>query len=86
VLCGPAAGVIKPPRRVWWSGAPEVDLGHRGQAVLFYEQLLDVGGPADIAEWADADLLVSLWPGMGGRAAVRRGWEDRTPRLATAGA
>ena len=83
-LRGPGAGVIEPPRRVWWSGRPAVDLADRGQAALFYEQLLDVGSPADIAAWANPGLLARLWPALGGRAEVRRGWMDANPLLAEA--
>jgi len=81
-LHGPAVGVITPPRAVWWSGEPDVDLGDRGQAVLFYDQLLDVGRPEDIAEWANGAMLLKLWAAMGGRPAVRRAWEDANPQLA----
>jgi hypothetical protein len=83
-LHGPAAGVIEPPRSIWWSGEPTVDLGDRGRAAVFYEQLLDKGTAGDIAEWANGDLLAGLWPTMGGRSEVRRGWEDANPRLAAA--
>jgi hypothetical protein len=81
-LHGPAAGVIEPPRSVWWSGDPAVDLGDLGQAVAFYDQLLDVGTREDIAAWASGDLLAELWPTMGGRPQVRQGWESANPRLA----
>ena len=82
----PAAGVIQPPRDFWWSGGPAVDLDDRGQAVVFYDQLLDKGTREDIATWANGEMLVKLWPTMGGRAMVRRGWEDANPQLAdTAG-
>jgi hypothetical protein len=89
VLCldelhGPAAGIIEPPRGIWWSGEPAVNLGDRGQAVLFYDQLLDKGTRDEIAEWASSDLLVGLWPTMGGRSRMRLEWEEANPRLAAA--
>jgi hypothetical protein len=80
-LRGPSAGVVEPPRSVWWSGEATVDLDDRGQAVVFYDQLLDRGSREEIAAWASADLLVRLWPTMGGRPAVRQGWEDANPQL-----
>jgi hypothetical protein len=83
-LHGPATGIIEPPRSVWWSGEPAVNLGDRGQAALFYDQLLDKGTREDIAAWANGDLLVGLWPTMGGRSKVRQEWEDTNPRLAAA--
>jgi hypothetical protein len=83
-LHGPAAGTIEPPRSIWWSGEPAVNLTDRGQAVLFYDQLLDKGTREDIVEWANGDLLAGLWPTMGGRSEVRQGWEDANPRLAIA--
>jgi hypothetical protein len=83
-LHGPAAGVVEPPRSIWWSGAPQVDLGDFGQAVVFYDQLLDQGSREEIAAWADADLLARLWPTMGGRRAVREGWEAVNPELGAA--
>src|SRR5215472_17998995 len=85
-LHGPAAGVIEPPRSVWWSGDPVVDLDDRGQAVVFYDQLLDQGTYAEIAAWASGELLVRLWPTMGGRSAVRDGWERANPQLGQAAA
>lgn len=78
-LHGPAAGIIEPPRSVWWSGEPAVNLDDRGQAVVFYDQLLDHGTREDIAAWASAELLASLWPTMGGRPAVRERWEAVNP-------
>jgi hypothetical protein len=81
-LHGPAAGIITPPRSVWWSGEPAVNLGDRGQAVVFYDQLLDKGTRAEIAAWASGDMLIRLWPTMGGRDAVRAGWEAANPQLA----
>jgi hypothetical protein len=80
-LNGPAGGVIKPPRDLWWSGKPTVDLDDVGQAVVFYDQLLDKGTREDIATWANGDKLIGLWPTMGGRPAVRRGWEDTNRQL-----
>jgi hypothetical protein len=83
-LHGPVTGVVEPPRSIWWSGEPAIDLGDRGQVVVFYDQVLDKGSREDIAEWVSGDLLAVLWPAMGGRSEVRRGWEDANPRLAVA--
>ena len=83
-LRGPAAGTIKPPRDLWWSGRPTVDLDDLGQAVVFYDQLLEKGTREDIATWANGDKLTELWPTMGGRSVARKGWEDANRQLAEA--
>jgi hypothetical protein len=83
-LHGPQTGIIRPPRDIWWSGEPAVNLDDLGQAVVFYDQLLDNGTREDIATWASGGKLIELWPTMGGRSAVRKGWEDVNPQLAEA--
>jgi hypothetical protein len=85
-LHGPASGLVEPPRRLWWSGSPVVDLGNLGQAAVFYESLLDVGTAADLAGWLNAGLLIQLWPSLGMRHDQQAGWEALNPQLATAAA
>jgi hypothetical protein len=79
-LHGPVSGVVKPPRRIWWSGTPCVDLGNLGEVAVFYESVLDVGSPEDQAEWLNAGLLTKLWPSLGMRAGQRETWESLNPQ------
>lgn len=83
-LHGPASGVVKPPRRIWWSGPPDVDLGDLGQVAVFYESVLDTGSLEDQAGWLNADLLTELWPSLGVRSGQQAEWEARNRRLVDA--
>src|ERR1700761_1579367 len=64
-LHGPGGGLIDPPRYLWWSGSPTVNLDEHGQAAVFYESVLDTGSAADLAKWLNAGLLAELWPSLG---------------------
>jgi hypothetical protein len=75
-------GTAEPPRRLWWSGSPTVDLDDLGQAAVFYESALDAGSPADLADWLNADLLTALWPSLGMSRARQAAWEGANPQLA----
>ena len=81
-LHGPASGPAEPPRRLWWSGSPTVNLDDSGQAAAFYESALDAGTAADLADWLNADLLTALWPSLGMRRDRQAGWETVNPQLA----
>ena len=81
-LHGPASGPAEPPRRLWWSGSPTVNLDDLGQAAVFYESVLDTGSAADLADWLNADLLAELWPSLGMRRDQQARWEAVNPRLA----
>lgn len=83
-LHGPAGRVVEPPRHLWWSGAPAVDLSDLGQAAVFYESVLDTGSPEDLAAWLNAGLLSELWPSLGMRADQQARWEALNPQLAGA--
>jgi hypothetical protein len=81
-LHGPASGPATPPRRLWWSGSPTIDLDDLGQVAVFYESVLNVGSAADLADWLDADLLAGLWPSLGMRHDQQARWEAVNPQLA----
>ena len=81
-LHGPSGGPAQPPRRLWWSGSPVVNLDDLGQAAVFYESALDAGSPADLADWLNADLLTALWPSLGMSRARQASWEAANPQLA----
>ena len=81
-LRGPAGGLVDPPRHIWWSGNPTVDLDERGQAAVFYESVLDAGSAADCTAWLNAGLLAELWPSLGMRRDQQARWEAVNPQLA----
>jgi hypothetical protein len=81
-LHGPASGPVEPPRHLWWSGDPVVNLDGRGQAAVFYESVLNAGSAADLAAWLNADLLAGLWPSLGMRRDQQARWETANPQLA----
>jgi hypothetical protein len=81
-LHGPAGGLADPPRRLWWSGSPTVNLDDLGQVAVFYESVLNVGSAADLADWLNAGLLAELWPSLGMRRDQQARWEALNPQLA----
>lgn len=81
-LHGPASGLSKPPRRLWWSGNPIVDLDDLGQAAVFYESVLDAGSAGELADWLNPVLLAKLWPTLGMRRDRQAKWETINPQLA----
>lgn len=81
-LHGDPCGVITPPRHLWWSGEPEVDLGDFGQVAVFYESVLDAGSAEEQAQWLNPGLLIELWPSLGMRPDQKAGWEALNRQLA----
>jgi hypothetical protein len=81
-LHGPAGGQAEPPRRLWWSGGPIVNLEDSGQTAVFYESVLDTGSAEDLADWLNPDLLAELWPTLGMRRSQQARWEALNPQLA----
>jgi hypothetical protein len=82
-LHGPASGPAEPPRRLWWSGNPVLNLDDLGQVAVFYESALDTGSAADLADWLNAGLLIELWPSLGMRRDQQASWEALNPQLAS---
>jgi hypothetical protein len=80
-LHGPADGQVEPPRHLWWSGSPIVNLDNRGEAAVFYESALDAGSAEDLAAWLNADLLTTLWPSLGMTRVRQAKWEAANPQL-----
>jgi hypothetical protein len=86
-LHGPSAGLVTPPRRLWWSGeeGTAFDLSNRGQAAELYEAIFEAARTHhDITDHLNARLLVELWPELGMRRATRQAWETAHPILETA--
>jgi hypothetical protein len=88
-LHGPSAGLVVPPRRLWWSGEEDAvfDLDNRVHAAELYEAIFDTARTAkDFADHLDAGLLIELWSDLGMRRATRQAWEAAHPVLATSAA
>jgi hypothetical protein len=85
-LQGPAAGVVRLPNRLCWSGPADFDVADAGQRLTLYTTLLDCGQRDDVTEYVNPDLLEQDWPKirrLTARQLVRL-WEQRLPQLAAA--
>jgi hypothetical protein len=83
-LTGPAAGVVRLPVRLAWSGQTEFEVSDPGDRLTMYTALLDCGQLSDIVAYLHADLLRADWPRIR-RLTSRRliaMWESRLPELA----
>jgi hypothetical protein len=87
-LHGPGSGLVRLPRRLYWSGEDEnavFSMDDPDQAGLVYEQVLDSARTvADLAGYLNADLLRVLWPNLGMTRERRQAWEAVNPELAAA--
>jgi hypothetical protein len=82
-LRGPAAGEVVLPLRLYWSPAGRVfDLGDPYSLRTMYEVVLQEAIQAEeLASYLNAATLAALWPELHLPKGVRRGWEERHPRL-----
>jgi hypothetical protein len=88
-LRGPAAGTVKLPLWLFWSGAPghAFDLGDADMRRWLYQTVLrEAASPEDLTTYLDAGTLIALWPDLYLPKGVRRAWEDQHPVLRTAAA
>jgi DNA invertase Pin-like site-specific DNA recombinase len=82
-LCGPAAGPVELPLRLFWSSPDRVfDLGEPSELQSLYETVLrEASRPDDLARYLHAGTLVRVWPELYLPKGVRQAWEDRYPEL-----
>jgi hypothetical protein len=86
-LHGPDGGVIELPQRLCRSGGQRVfDLSDIDQALDMYELLLEhARAQADLAEYANGELLARLWSEPFLPPRIREAWQDEHPLLALGG-
>lgn len=82
-LRGPTSGEVVLPLRLYWSPAGRVfDLGKPHSLRSMYAAVLQESIRAEeLAAYLDGDTLVAVWPELFLPKGVRRGWEERHPRL-----
>lgn len=86
-LHGPTRGQVTLPLRMFWGPEPTFDLSVEGMREWMYRTVLrEAISPDELAEYLDADILVTLWPSLYLPKGVRRAWEERHPRLREAAA
>ncbi|WP_412745299.1 hypothetical protein [Krasilnikovia sp. MM14-A1004] len=82
-LRGPAAGRVRLPLRLAWSGPDTFDVSNPRQRLTLYSILLDCGQRADAAALMHPELLRQSWPHIR-RLTTREitdRWERRLPGL-----
>ena len=86
-LRGPGSGVVELPQRLCRSGGQRVfDMSDIDQALDMYELLLEhARAQADLAEYANGELLARLWSEPFLPPRVREAWEGEHPLLALGG-
>ncbi|GAA0375727.1 hypothetical protein GCM10009530_27790 [Microbispora corallina] len=84
-LAGPAAGMVRLPPDLAWSGRTLFDLGDPGQLYLCYMTVLTAAIKREhYTRWLNADLLMTEWEHLRLPRPLRRLWHERFPELATA--
>ena len=83
-LRGPDSGVVELPQRLCRSGGQRVfDMSDTDQVLDMYELLLEhARAQADLAEYANGELLARLWSEPFLPPRIRQSWEDVHPLLA----
>src|ERR1700740_947413 len=61
-LKGPAAGEVKLPLHVAWSGRRVYDVGQEDQRLILYALLLAEAQREGLERFVHRDSLVSMWP------------------------
>jgi hypothetical protein len=86
-LRGPAAGTVELPLRLFWSSADRrFDLDSPSTRRWLYQTVLrEASRPADLTDYLDRDILISLWPSLRLPPGVRRAWEELHPVLRSSG-
>lgn len=82
-LRGPTSGEVVLPLRLFWSPEGRVfDLADPFTLREMYAVVLQESIRAEeLAAWLNGEKLVELWPELWLPKGVRRGWEERHPRL-----
>jgi hypothetical protein len=84
-LAGPAAGLVRLPRTLAWTGRSEYDLDDDADRVVFYERVLvEATDVASVTTLLNEELLRTSWGRLFLPAPVRLAWERRFPRLTSA--
>lgn len=86
-LRGPDHGTVELPLRLFWSsGDRSFDLDTLSTRCWLYQTVLrEAARPADLTEYLNHGVLVSVWPDLRLPAGVRRAWEEMHPVLRTSG-
>lgn len=82
-LRGPTSGEVVLPLRLYWSPQGRVfDLADPLALREMYEVVLQESIRAEeLAAYLDSATLITVWPELFLPRGVRRGWEERHPRL-----
>ncbi|MGQ0847530.1 MAG: hypothetical protein ACT4OP_00150 [Actinomycetota bacterium] len=70
-----AAGRVKLPQHVRWSGRIEYDLEDRRDRISLYEQVMTEGTLDDVRFYIRVDELVALWDALVLSPHVRAAWK-----------
>jgi hypothetical protein len=86
-LRGPDHGTVELPVRLFWSSADRsFDLDTLSTRRWLYQTVLrEAARPADLTDYLNRGVLVSVWPDLRLPAGVRRAWEEMHPVLRTSG-
>jgi hypothetical protein len=86
-LRGPARGTVALPLRLFWSSADRrFDLDSPSTRRWLYQTVLrEASRPADLTDYLDRGVLISLWPSLRLPAGVRSAWEELHPALHSSG-
>ena len=82
-LLGPTESVLELPLWLFWSPAgQQFDLGIPDMRRWLYQTVLrEANSPADLTNYLNADILVSIWPQLHLPKGVRQAWEEQHPAL-----
>ena len=80
-LTGPAEGVLRLPRWVYWGPQSVFDLSEVGHVQTAYQALVRVGAVEDQVQFLNKDVLVAAWPRLVLPLRCRQLWESRFPQL-----
>jgi hypothetical protein len=81
-LRGPAAGSVKLPRHLDWTGSALYDLDDPARLIDCYRTvLIEATKPADLHDYLDRATLAKLWPTLWLPLELRQAWEQRFPAL-----
>lgn len=80
-LLGPAEGVLRLPRWVYWGPQSVFDLSEVGHVQTAYQALVRVGAVEDQVQFLNEAVLVAAWPRLVLPLRCRQLWESRFPQL-----
>lgn len=80
-LAGPATGVLRLPRWVYWGPQAVFDLSEAGHVRTAYQALVRVGAVEDQVQFLNQAVVLAVWPGLVLPVRCRQLWESRFPQL-----